>query len=258
MNEEKNQPGQELLDFDEKGNPIEKEEKETKNKWPNFYKYCVAIIIVILLLGLCFFFLNKKTNNKGVFDKTTLKNLKLKNRVFLGAISYDIQKIETIAQNDIALIITNGAIVGDFCPFPFETNAPPFRIDSDEYIEEMKKFPEIVHKYNSYILLDLVHLGLLASLEPAYSPSGGKGLLKDIETKEMTKEDILRIQDYFVQGAIRAKKAGFDGIEIHGGHLTLVSSFFSQMFNRRTDEYGGSDENRARFLVEIIKKLEKL
>ena len=128
------------------------------------------------------------------------------------------------------MIITNGAIVGDFCPFPFETNAPLFRIDSDEYIEEMKKFPEIVHKYNSYILLDLVHLGLLVSLDP----SGGKGLLKDIEIKEMTKKDILRIQDYFVQGAIRAKKAGFDGIEIHGGHLTLVSSFFSQMFNRRT------------------------
>ena len=52
----------------------------------------------------------------------------------------------------------------------------------------------------------------------------------------MTKEDILRIQDYFVQGAIRAKKAGFDGIEIHGGHLHLVSSFLSKKFNRRDDE----------------------
>ena len=71
----------------------------------------------------------------------------------------------------------------------------------------------------------------------------------------MTKEDIIRIQDYFVQGAIRAKKAGFDGIEIHGGHLHLVSSFLSQKFNRRTDEYGGSDENRAKFLIEIIKKI---
>ena len=62
----------------------------------------------------------------------------------------------------------------------------------------------------------------------------------------MTKEDIIRIQDYFVQAAIRAKKAGFDSIEIHGGHLHLVSSFLSQKFNRRTDEYGGSDENRAK------------
>ena len=71
----------------------------------------------------------------------------------------------------------------------------------------------------------------------------------------MTKEDILRIQDYFVQGAIRAQKAGFDGIEIHGAQLNLVSLFSTKKYNRRTDEYGGSDENRARFIVEIVKKI---
>ena len=145
-------------------------------------------------------------------------------------------------------------MVGDFYPTPLQ-NGGPFRVDSDEYLEELKKFPEAVHKYNSYILLDLVHFGL-NSAGPSYSPSGDKGVFKkDIEMKAMTKEDINRIQDYFVQGAIRAKKAGFDGIEIHGGHLHLVSSFLWQKFNRRTDEYGGSDENRARFLVEIIKKI---
>ena len=73
----------------------------------------------------------------------------------------------------------------------------------------------------------------------------------------MSKEDILRIQDYFVQAAIRAKKAGFDGVEIHGAHLTLVSLFSSQKYNRRSDEYGGSDENRARFITEIVKKIRK-
>ena len=51
----------------------------------------------------------------------------------------------------------------------------------------------------------------------------------------MTKDDIIRIQDYFVQGAIRAKKAGFDGVEIHGAQLTLVSLFTTQKYNRRTD-----------------------
>jgi 2,4-dienoyl-CoA reductase-like NADH-dependent reductase (Old Yellow Enzyme family) len=71
----------------------------------------------------------------------------------------------------------------------------------------------------------------------------------------MTKDDILRIQDYFVQGAIRAKKAGYDGVEIHGAQLSLVSLFSSTKFNRRNDEYGGSDENRSRFIVEIVKKI---
>ena len=70
----------------------------------------------------------------------------------------------------------------------------------------------------------------------------------------MTKDDIIRIHDYFVHGAIRSKKAGYDGIEIHGAQLTLVSLFSSKKFNKRTDEYGGSDENRARFIVEIVKK----
>ena len=251
MTDKTENPGKELLDMDEKGKPIEKDENEnTKKTSSNIYKYVCIIIILLLLLGLCYYFLNKNKSNKGVFDGTTLKNLKLKNRVFFGAIIHDLQKIEKIAQNDVALILTDGAIVGDI-----PENEKFFRVDKDEYIEELKKFPETVHKYNSYILLDLVHLGLHSPFEPIYSPSGDKSLQKGIQSKEMTKEDILRVQDFFVQGAIRAKKAGFDGIEIHAGHLTLCSSFLSQKFNRRNDDYGGSDEKRARFLVEIAKKI---
>ena len=74
---------------------------------------------------------------------------------------------------------------------------------------------------------------------------------------EMTKEDILRIEDDFVKAAIRAKKAGFDGIEIHSAHLYLLSEFLSPNMNKRTDEYGGNDENRARMLIEIIEKIRK-
>ena len=253
MENEKNQTGEELIDIDEKGNPIEKKEEKKEKKSSNICKYIMMIIIILFLIGLCFFYLKYQKKNKGVFDETTLKNLKLKNRVFFGAISHDPKKIEEVAKNEVALIVTEGCMVGDFYPNPLQ-NGGPFRVDSDEYLEELKKFPEAAHKYNSYILLDLVHFGL-NSAGPSYSPSGDRGVYKDIETKAMTKEDILRIQDYFVQGAIRAKKAGFDGIEIHGGHLHLVSSFFSKVFNRRTDEYGGSDENRARFLIEIIKKI---
>ena len=115
-----------------------------------------------------------------------------------------------------------------------------------------------MHKHNSYILLDLVHQGLISVEQPCYSPSQDKGLINNnLQSKEMTKEDILRIQDYFVQGAIRAKKAGYDGVEIHGAQLSLVSLFSSKKFNRRNDEYGGSDENRARFIVEIVQKIRK-
>ena len=113
-----------------------------------------------------------------------------------------------------------------------------------------------MHKHNSLILLGILHYGLLAADQPMYSPSGGKGLInKEIESKAVTKEDIIRIQDYFVQAAIRAKKAGFDGVEILGAQMNLISSFSSIKLNQRTDEYGGSDENRAKFILEIYQKI---
>ena len=251
-----NNKDEELVDIDENGNPIDKkEEKDKKSKPKSLYKIIISIIIFLIIILSCYFFFNSKNKIKNVFDKTTLKNLNLKNRIFFGPIIHDIQKIETIAQNDVALIITDGAIVGDYTVSKLRPENQ-FRIDDDKYIPEIKKLADIVHKHNSYILLDIVHMGLFAVEQPVYSPSGDKGLInKEIQSKEMTKEDILRIENYFVQSALRAKKAGYDGIEIHGAHLTLVSLFSFKKFNRRTDEYGGSDINRARFITEIVKKI---
>ena len=257
MKDSNKEKDEELVDIDETGNPIEKEKEKEEKKIQSKAKYKIAlsIIVFIVIIISCYFFLNLKKKNKSVFDETTLKNLKLKNRVFFGPISHTAEKIENIVKNDVALVITEGAIVGDFTLSSLQPEGP-FRIDSDEYIPDIKKLSNVVHKYNSYILLDLVHQGLIATEQPAYSPSGDKGLLnKDLQSKAMTKDDILRIQDYFVQGAIRAKKAGYDGVEIHGAQLSLVSLFSSTKFNRRNDEYGGSDENRSRFIVEIVKKI---
>ena len=70
--------------------------------------------------------------------------------------------------------------------------------------------------------------------------------------KEMTKEDIAETVEAFKKGAERAAKAGFDVIEIHGAHGYLINEFLSPLSNKRTDEYGGSAENRYRFLREVI------
>ena len=259
MKEEKKDSGEELIDIDEKGNKIEKEENKEKNTNKSTYsKYMIILAIIIIILISCYYFFNNKNKNKNksVFDKITLKNIKLKNRVIFGSITHDIKKIEEVVKNNVSLVITDGAIVGDASTKLKKEGT--FMVDNDDCIQELKQLPEIVHKYNSYILLDLVHLGLMSVDKPIYSPSVDKGFYnKEIESIAMTKEDILRVQDLFVQAAIRAKKAGFDGIEIHGGHLTLVSLFSTKKYNRRTDEYGGSNENRARFIVEIIKKIRK-
>ena len=78
-----------------------------------------------------------KKNNKTVFDETTLKNLKLKNRVFLGPCIHVAQKIENIVKNDVAMVTTEGCIVGDFALTKLQPDGP-FRIDTDEYISEIK------------------------------------------------------------------------------------------------------------------------
>ena len=207
----------------------------------------------------------KEPNKKTLFDETKLKNLKLKSRVFFGPVFDDsfkdgkfteegLKKYDILSKNDVALIVTGSVMVGDYFHSPMR-GQESFRIDIDDHIEELKKLTDIVHKNNTYILIQLVHPGLFTILDTSYSPSGDINKFTNKESKEMKKEDILRIQDCFVKAAIRAKKAGFDGIEIHGGHLALVSLFLSSKFNRRKDEYGGSEENRARFLAEIIKKI---
>ena len=260
MKEDKKETGEELLDIDEKDNPIkdqkEQAEKENKSKSNSTTKIMLTIIVCLIILTCCcYFFFNKRKTTKSIFDETTLKNLKLKNGVFFGPISHTVKRIESVVKNDVALVITEGAVVSDYSESKFHIEGS-FRIGDDKYIPEIKELVDITHKYNSYLILDLVHQGLISEQEPAYSPSGDKCLVnQEIQSKEMTKEDILRIENDFVQGAIRAKKAGVDGIEIHGAQLNLISLFSTKKFNRRTDEYGGSDENRARFILEITKKI---
>ena len=72
---------------------------------------------------------------------------------------------------------------------------------------------------------------------------------------DISVDEIHKISDSFAEAAVRSKKAGFDGIEICANHRVTISQFLSPIFNHRTDEYGGSDENRARFVIEIIKNI---
>ena len=264
MEKEKNQPGQELLDIDDQGN-YNDNQKEKEQKKSNTCKYCSICICLIVLLGLGCFCYYKQKSNKTIYDKIKLKNLNLKSRIIFGPIfdnSFNdgkmsekwIQKFETMANNNVALIITEGMMVGDASLFP-PTGRKILRIDSDDYIKEYKQLTDRVHKLNTYIIMQLNFPGLMSTSDVIYSPSPDKGFFTNVTSKELTKEDMLRIQDLFVQGAIRGKKAGFDGIDIHAAQLNFASLFLSTKFNRRTDEYGGSVQNRARFIVETLKKI---
>ena len=106
---------------------------------------CIGLIILILLIWFCY---NKTKNHKSIYDETKLKNLKLKSRIFFGPIFDDsfkdgkisekgIKKYETMAKNNVALIVTEGMMVGDTSLFP-PTGKEILRIDNDSYIEEYK------------------------------------------------------------------------------------------------------------------------
>ena len=220
-----------------------------------------AFISFIYLIYLFLFVSGQKT----IFDQTYLKHLKLKNRIFRGSVgdlSFKNGKIneegfklyDQLSKNEVGTIFTGYTTVSDYDQFP---NVNVFRLDKDEYIPEYKKLVDLVHKNGANIFMQLVHIGMntLTNADPVYAPSSVPVKNQNRMTKEMTKEDILRIENDFANAALRAKKAGFDGIEIHGAHFYLISEFLSPLINKRTDEYGGSIENRARFLLEIIEKV---
>ena len=224
-------------------------------------KYLILILLISTSLQK-----NLKVK-KGIFDETKIKNMKLKNRIIRGSVgdnSFCNGKIseegfklyEDLSKGEVGTIFTGYAIVSDYDQFD---TIKVFRIDKDEYIDEYKKLTTLVHKNNANIIMQLVHIGATTTtnVDRPYAPSQITVPTTKKITKELSKDDILRIEDDFVKAAIRAKKSGFDGVEIHAAHLFLLSQFLSPIFNKRNDEYGGNNENRARIIIEIIEKIRK-
>lgn len=126
---------------------------------------------------------------------------------------------------------------------------------NDEQIDGHRKIVEACHSYGALIIPQLHYggLGTHPDCGPLTSPSAVKWNHwgGEVEAKELTVSEIHRIEQCFIDAAVRAKKAGYDGVQLHGCHSYLINDFASAV-NRRSDEYGGSTENRARFGREII------
>ena len=221
------------------------------------------LILTILLIQ------NIISKKKEIFEETKVKNVKIKNRLIRGSVgdycffrdghitneAYDFY--DKLSDEGVGIVFVGYTTISDYDQYD-DTNI--FRLDKDEYIEDFKKLASVIHKNDRTAILQLVHIGGQSSTQKTdklLAPSKVVNPMTKRTTYEMSKEDILRIEDDFVKASVRAKKAGFDGVEIHGAHFYLVSEFLSPLFNKRTDEYGGNDENRARFLVEIIQKVRK-
>ena len=123
----------------------------------------------------------------------------------------------------------------------------------DGHIEGLKKLVGLIKSHGAAAGIQLGHAGRKAVLEGDILAPSAIAFNDEMKMpKEMTQEEIKETILAFQKGAARAKSAGFDIIELHGAHGYLINQFLSPLTNKRTDEYGGSPENRYRFLKEII------
>jgi len=149
-------------------------------------------------------------------------------------------------------------------PPPFKIRPRGIELYTDSVIPSMKRLVDAVHQYDTKFGIQLWHgggtegtgtgallspSGLSSNVRNARADAGGRKT--DELNRALDIDEIPQIVRYFVEGAQRVAEAGFDFVEIHAGHGYLISNFLTPLFNRRTDAYGGSFENRTRFLLEI-------
>ncbi len=122
---------------------------------------------------------------------------------------------------------------------------------SDDHLPGLTRLAAAVREAGSLSSLQLHHAGIRSPRELVGQPVGPSD---DAETgaRAMTAEEVEQLVEDFVAGALRAQSAGFEGVEVHGAHGYVLTQFLSPEVNRRSDRYGGSLENRARLLVEVV------
>lgn len=197
-----------------------------------------------------------------MFDKTEIKGMKLSNRFVRSATwegmaandgAVTTQLIETmtdLAKGGVGLIITSHAFVRP------EGQAGPgqLSIHEDQLIPGLQEMTGAVHECGGRIILQIAHAGLFASekltrqqrvLVSNYERNG------QAAGRELTVQEIKKLISAYGEAACRAKRAGFDGVQLHSAHGYLLNQFLSPAFNQRSDEYGGEISNRARIHIEI-------
>lgn len=123
----------------------------------------------------------------------------------------------------------------------------------DAHIEGLRQLVEGMKAYGAKAGIQLAHAGRKATVDGEIFAPSAIAFSEDYKTPTaMTEDDMHRVIEAFKQAAIRAAKAGFDVLEIHGAHGYLISAFLSPATNKRQDQYGGSQENRYRILRQVI------
>jgi 2,4-dienoyl-CoA reductase-like NADH-dependent reductase (Old Yellow Enzyme family)/thioredoxin reductase len=162
---------------------------------------------------------------------------------------------QTRAKGGVGLIIVEAAYI--------HQSAKGFKnqlgIYKDELVSDLRELTEAVHGYGAKIAVQLYHAGRQTTSKvtgmPVVAPSPIPCPVKQEMPRELSVEEINDLVEAFGQAARRSVEAGFDAIELHGGHGYLLNQFLSPYSNKRTDEYGGSLENRMRFSLQVLRRI---
>ena len=132
--------------------------------------------------------------------------------------------------------------------------AVQLRLDDDRYVPGLHALVDAMHAGGAAVAIQVNHAGAVARTSAApLAPSDVPWTATGRTPQPLTPEEIEALFARFAAAAVRAKRAGFDAVEIHGGHGYLIAQFLSPLVNRRTDDYGGSAERRWRFALEVVR-----
>ncbi|NPV70197.1 MAG: FAD-dependent oxidoreductase [Firmicutes bacterium] len=213
----------------------------------------------------------KGTAYPNLFSEFTVGSFSARNRVVMAPMATNfatpdggtserlIQYYEARARGGTGTIIVENTNVD----YPQGANgAVQLRLDEDRFIPGLSTLVERLHMYGARVVLQINHAGastrkeLACGLQPV-APSPIPASRGGEVPREITGAEMDAIVERFAQAAYRAKRAGFDSVEIHGGHSYLLAQFMSPLTNTRTDQYGGSLENRMRFPLAVVRAVRR-
>jgi 2,4-dienoyl-CoA reductase-like NADH-dependent reductase (Old Yellow Enzyme family)/thioredoxin reductase len=228
-----------------------------------------------------------------LISPTRIGGLDLRNRIAMSAMGVEIADEDGHAREPIIAYYEErarggvGLIITEVCAAAYPRGATAHRqlaASTDDYLPGLRELTERVHRHGAKIALQLVHHGKVARVDTqegreVLMPSlprwkGAMDMANDLsaeeigwlmkaagggrpQIKEATQEDIEWVVEIFASATERARRAGFDAVEIHAAHGYLLSEFLSPAWNFRDDEYGGSRENRARLMQEVLRAAKK-
>ena len=204
----------------------------------------------------------------GIFEPLTFRNLTIKNRIIRANMSGRIDHYDgtgTQARINFETRFARGgvgAIVSSFANVQLRGRIMPnyAMVDHDRHIPFWRAVGDAVHAFDCKYILQLSHGGRQRDIAGIEFDTGLSATDREEPThgfrcERMTVPQIKETVQAFAEGARRAREAGLDGVELHGSNGYLITQFLSSAINDRQDEYGGSLENRARFVIEIVRAI---